>query len=146
MTFLFDLNVVLNALVSVALAFSMLPGVAYLAVAITNLIKVFLGWFGRSIDNYSKQVAAWVSLVLFAVLVYFRLFNPELELVYLDHRAALLAESLVIITGFLAQLVLQKPIHEQTRDKLPVINASYSTAEKDSTLGKLEEKPTAQGE
>lgn len=121
-----DPTQILNAILSVALAFSMLPGVSFLIVTLVNSAKIVGGWFGFSFDDQSKKVAAWLSLGAFAALVYFQVFHPDLSLIFLDDRARIIAETLVKFTGLLVSLSIPSPIHNWLRDTLPMIAASYS--------------------
>jgi len=122
----FDPISLLNAFVTVAVAFSTLPGVALLVVAVTNIAKVGLGWFGVSFDGYAAKVAAWLTLGAFGALVYFQVFRPDLSLVFINDQARIAAESLVVLTGLLGALALPEWVHNLTRGKIPFVTASYS--------------------
>lgn len=135
-----DPNTFISAVVSVAVVFFMLPGVAAVSIAATNLIKEVLSIFGKSIDGYSARIAGLLSLALFGTLVYFQVMRPDLSLVFLDERAAAIAQTLVILTGFVGQLLMQGPIHNRTRGSLPGVTASYSHSESGTVLSALRKR------
>lgn len=117
---------VLQSILYVAGIFAMLPGVALLVGAVVNIAKAVAKFFGASFDGKSDQVAAWLNLAIFFALIYYRLFRPDVTFEWLDAQAKIMAEALVAMSFFFAQLGLQPVAHSLLKGKLPLVGTSFS--------------------
>lgn len=117
---------IIMTIILVAGIFSLLPGVALLVAALTNIIKSVGKWFGLSFDGNSDKVAAWINLFAFLGLIALRVFNPGIAFDWLDNQAANIANALLSVSFFFAQLKLTPIAYAGIRNLLPVVGKSYS--------------------
>lgn len=119
---------VLLAILYVAGIIALLPGVSLFNAAITNSLKSILAYFGVGFDGRSDQVAAWLNLAIFALLVYFRVFQPAVSFELIDAKFKLIAEALTALSFLFGQLQLQPIGYAALKGKLPWVGTSYSAS------------------
>lgn len=113
----------LDALLKLIVQFATLPGVATLVTSLVNTGKQF-GWVA---DGWAGRWMAGLNLAALGLLVYFKFFQPDIAVEYIDAQAAILAEVLIFITGYLVQLVASKSAHDAlSKAGVPVVGFSYS--------------------
>lgn len=112
---------VLDAILAVILQFATLAGVGALLAAIVNVLKVF----GVVTDGTAGRWFAGLSLAAIAVLVYLKLFQPGIAIEFVDNQAAVLAQILLLILGFVVQLGAGVTSHKLFAElRLPLIGRS----------------------
>jgi hypothetical protein len=112
-----------DVVLSVFLQFLTLAGVGALLAAIINILKVFK----VVTDNTAGAWLAGLSLVAIAVLVYFKLFQPGITIEWLDAQAAVVAQILLLILGYVVQLFAGFKSHQLFATlRIPLIGKSYS--------------------
>ncbi len=113
----------LSVIITIAVAFGALVGVAALVAALVQLGKVI----GVINDGTSANWSAGLNLMFFIALVAFGLFRPDLTLGFLDGYAGRLAQALVYILGFVVQFTSSKPIYDRLKSaKIPLLGYSFS--------------------
>lgn len=116
---------VLDLIMKVALGFASLVGAAKLNAVIVQVLK----FVGLVKDATASQWTAGLNLLLFFVLVYFGVFQPQLAFEVLDGYAAQLSEIALFVFGFVVQMTGSKPTYDQLKaSRLPVLSYSYSSA------------------
>lgn len=111
----------LESIVSLAVGFASLAGVAGLITALVNLLK----HFGIVADGSAEKWYAGLSLAAFAGIVLVGVFRPDVSLSELDGIAAQITILVLFVGGLLAQLGLGKAWHAFLRGT-PVIGKSFS--------------------
>ena len=113
----------LETVLSVFLQFSTLAGVGALLAALVNVGKTF----GLVTDGTSGRWFAGLSLAAIGVLVYLKLFQPQIAVEFVDAQAAILAQILLLILGYVVQLGAGMTSHSIFAGlKLPWVGKSYS--------------------
>ncbi len=113
----------LDSILAVFLQFASLAGVGAFLAGLVNVLKQF----GIVSDGTAGRWFAGLSLVAIGVLVYLKLFQPQIAFEYIDAQAAVLAQILLLILGYVIQLGAGITAHAVFADlKLPVIGKSFS--------------------
>lgn len=115
---------VIDVLVQLATGFAALVGTGALVTALVSLLKLIPNLIT---DGNSGKWYAGLSLVAFGALAYFRVFQPDVSLDFLDAKAGQIAMLLIFVTGYLAQLLSGFGLYKVFKAlNLPVIGASNS--------------------
>jgi hypothetical protein len=113
----------LEAVLAMILQFATLAGVGAVIAALVNVLKTF----GVVKDGTAGKWFAGLNLVAIVVLVYIRLFQPQIAVEFIDAQAAVLAQILLAILGYIVQLGTGKAANGLFVDlRLPVVGKSYS--------------------
>ena len=105
------------------LQFGQLVGVAAAIAALVNVFKAF----GLVKDGDAGKWVAALNLVALAVLVALKLFAPGVALEQIDAQAAMLAQVLLIILGYVVQLLGSTTAHDLfSRMRLPFVGKSFT--------------------
>ena len=108
------------------LQFGQLVGVAAAIAALVNVFKAF----GLVKDGDAGKWAAALNLVALAVLVALKLFAPGVALEQIDAQAAMLAQVLLIVLGYVVQLFGSTAAHDLfSRMRLPFVGKSFTMDE-----------------
>lgn len=117
-------QVILTAMLIITAGFASLLGVSKLNGALVNLLKLIPGLVK---DGTSANWAAGLNLVAFCLLVYFKVFRPDLSLDVLDGFAGQIAAVVIFIFGFIVQMTGSKSAHEDLKAAgVPLFSKSYS--------------------
>jgi hypothetical protein len=118
-----SMNSVLEVILAVMLQFAQLAGIGAAIAAIVNVLKTF-GVVG---DQTAGRWFAALNLAGIALLVYLKLFRPDIAVEYIDAQAAALAQILLLLLGYVAQLGSGLVAHSIFADlRLPYIGKSFS--------------------
>lgn len=114
---------VLEIILSVILQFAQLAGVGAAIAAIIGILKTF-----KVIqDGDAGKWFAGFNLVAIAILVYLKLFQPQIAIEIVDAQAAIFAEILLLIAGYVVQLGAGRFAHTLFAElRLPLIGKSFS--------------------
>lgn len=117
----------LEIILAVVTQFASLAGVGAVIAAVVNILK----YFGVIADGNAGRWFAGFNLAAIALLVYLKLFQPEIAIEYIDAQAAVLAQVLLLILGYVVQLGSGLFAHGLFADlRLPVIGVSHTRARK----------------
>lgn len=112
----------LDAVLAVLVQFATLAGVGAVIAALVNVLKVL----GVVQDGTGGKWFAGLNLVAIAILIYIRLFQPQIAIEFIDAQAAVLAQILLAILGYIVQLGTGKFANTLFVDlRLPFIGKSY---------------------
>ena len=113
----------LDTVLSVILQFSTLAGFGALLAALVNIGKQF----GLISDGTAGRWFAGLSLAAIGALVYLKLFQPQIAVEFVDAQAAVLAQILLLVLGYVVQLGAGMTSHSIFAGlKLPWVGKSYS--------------------
>ena len=108
------------------LQFGQLVGVAACIAALINVFKTF----GLVKDGDAGKWSAALNLIALAALVALKVFAPQFALEQVDAHAAMLAQILLIVLGYVVQLFGSDSVHSLlSRLRLPVIGKSNTLDE-----------------
>jgi hypothetical protein len=114
------------------LQFGQLAGIAALLAALVNVGK----WFGLVADGDAGKVFAMLNLIALSVLVALRIFAPAVLIADIDAQAAVLAQIVAVVLGYVVQLRVGMATHESlSRLRVPVIGMSYTELEFEGEQG-----------
>ena len=114
---------VLDVILSVFVMFGELAGVAALIAALVNVLKTVK----VVTDATAGKWFAGFNLIALALLVYIKLFQPQIAIDYLNTQAAVLAQILLLVLGYLVQLGAGQFAHGVfAKLRLPWIGKSFS--------------------
>jgi len=101
-------STVLDAILTIAVSFATLAGVAALITALVSILR-----FARVIktDESAGKFTAGLNLFAFIVLVVIGVFRPDLSLSFLDSLAAKAATIALFVLGFLTQMTVPAPVN-----------------------------------
>lgn len=120
----------LDVVLSVFLQFGQLAGFGAAIAAVVNILK----HFKVVTDGTAGRWFAGLSLGAIALLVYLKLFQPQIAIEYLDAQAAVLAQILLLVLGYVVQLGSGLIAHGLFANlRLPLIGKSFA---RDRKLGK----------
>lgn len=112
----------LDSILAVLVQFATLAGVGAAIAALVNVLKQF----GVVKDGTGGKWFAGLNLVAIAILIYIKLFQPQIALEFIDAQAAVLAQILLAILGYVVQLGTGKAANGLFVDlRLPLIGKSY---------------------
>jgi hypothetical protein len=115
----FELNLVLDVIVQ----FATLAGVAAAIAAIVNVIK----YFGLVSDGNAGRVIAALDLAAIVALVALKIFAPTISANFVDQQAAIFAQIVVAVLGYVMELKVSKASHDTLSELgVPLIGASHS--------------------
>jgi hypothetical protein len=115
----------LEAVLAVIVQFATLAGVGAVIAALVNVLKTF----GVVQDGTAGRWFAGLNLVAIAGLIYIKLFQPQIAIDFIDAQAAVLAQILLAILGYIVQLGTGKYANGLFVDlRLPLIGKSFSRA------------------
>lgn len=118
---------VLEVILSVFVMFGQLVGVGALIAALVNILKAVK----VVADGTAGKWFAGFNLVAIGVLIYFKLFQPQIAIEYLDSQAAVLAQILLLILGYVVELGSGLFAHGLFANlRIPFIGKSYSRERK----------------
>jgi hypothetical protein len=123
----------LDVILSVLTQFAQLAGIGAAIAALVNVLKTF-----KVIkDGTAGKWFAGFNLVAIALLVYLKLFQPQIAIEYIDSQAAIFAQVLLIILGYVVQLGSGLFAHGLFADlRLPYIGKS-NTRDRKTDWGAL---------
>ena len=114
---------VLDVILRIALGFASLIGVSQLVAALVQVLK----FIGLVKDDTSARWAAGLNLLMFSVLVYFGVFQPQIAMSILDGYAAQITVIILFVLGFVVQITGSKPAYDKLKaSDFPLLNFSYS--------------------
>jgi len=114
---------------SLASQFASLAGVAALITVVINIFKTF----GIVKDGTAQTWSIILNLVGLIVLVYLRVFQPNVDIAGVDQQADSLANILIGILGFVVQIGSSKGTHSLLSG-VPLVGKSNSAVIIDATL------------
>lgn len=113
---------VLDVVLDVITQFGTLAGFGALVAALVNILKTF----GVVTDGTGGQWFAGFNLVGIAVLLYFRFFQPDIPIDYIDAQAAVFAQILLLVLGYVVQLGSGLFAHNLFSElRLPLVGKSF---------------------
>ncbi|NPV85994.1 MAG: hypothetical protein HPY45_08310 [Anaerolineae bacterium] len=98
-----------------------LAGFAALIAAIINILKTA----GLVKDGQAQAWSAALNLIGLAVLLFLNVYQPAVDIVFLDKQAGQIANVLLVVFGYIVQLGGAKLAHSILLG-LPIIGKSYS--------------------
>lgn len=117
----------LEVILSVFVQFGGLAGFGAALAAVVNVLK----HFKVVTDGTAGRWFAALSLASIALLVYLKLFQPQIAIEYLDAQAAIFAQILLLILGYVVQLGSGLFAHGLFANlRLPVIGKSFAKERK----------------
>lgn len=105
-----------------------LVGVAALITVLINLGKS-AGWVK---DGMAPQLSAGLNLLGMVALIIFKVFKPDLTIQIIDGQANLIAQVLLIISGFALQIITSYLTHKSIAG-VPGVGKSFSLEQSKST-------------
>jgi hypothetical protein len=112
-----------DVILSVFMQFLTLAGFGALLAAVINVLK----WAKVVKDETAGAWLAGLSLVTIAFLVYMKIFQPQIAIDFLDSQAAVIAQILILILGYVTQLFSGFASHKLFSTlRIPLIGKSYS--------------------
>lgn len=118
---------ILEAILSVFLQFATLAGVGALLAALVNVGKAI----GIVTDGTAGRWFAGLSLAAIGILVYLKLFQPGIALEFVDAQAAVLAQILLLVLGYVVQLGAGLTSHTIfAKLRLPAIGKTFQPESK----------------
>jgi hypothetical protein len=116
-------DTILDKVLWVFVQFASLAGIGAVIAAVVNFGKT-LGWIK---DSVAGRWFAGLNLVAIFGLIYLKIFQPQIAIEYVDAQAAVLAQILVIVLGYIVQLVSGQTAHNTFANlRIPVIGKSFS--------------------
>lgn len=113
----------LDIILSVLMQFAQLAGIGAAIAAIVNVLKVLK----VVTDTTAGKWFAGFNLLAIAVLVYLKIFQPQIAIEYIDAQAAVFAQILLLVLGYVIQLGAGSFAHGLFASlNLPLIGKSFS--------------------
>ena len=113
----------LNPILTIIIQFAQLAGVAAVIAAIVNICKA-IGWVK---DTFGGQVTAGLDLLALIGLIALHYFAPTVSLQFVDNQAAVLAQILMMVLGYVLQLITSMATHNTLKTmNIPLIGFSHS--------------------
>ncbi len=118
---------VLEVILSVFVMFGQCAGIGAAIAAVVNILKAFK----VVTDGTAGKWFAGFNLVAIALLIYLKLFQPQIAIEYIDSQAAVFAQILLLILGYVVQLGSGLFAHGLFANlRIPLIGKSYSREQK----------------
>jgi len=103
--------------------FSMLVGFAALVAAIINILKTA----GLVQDGQAQTYSAILNLVGISVLLYLRVFQPQVDIPNVDAQIGKIADVLLVVFGYVLQLGGAQFTHNLLSSaNIPIVGKSFS--------------------
>jgi hypothetical protein len=98
-----------------------LVGIAALVTCLVGIGKA-VGWVT---DGTSQSWSAGLNLIGMVVVLLLHIFQPSMDLTFLDTQAGLIAQILIVISGLVLQIFTSKGFYTVLKG-VPVIGTSFS--------------------